>query len=223
MPLAGPIGGEVPRLLTPLLVLIACAVLTPSASAIRVATLPQTMSANPADALRTLTPDPETYDRATGCRRKPQPGMTALVEWLEHNAEGSSWGTFRCERWDDGGASLHAEGRAVDWHLDSRVPEQRSAGKRLIALLLATDAAGTPHALARRMGVQELIWDCSYWSAGMRDFSRYSACFTQRGQRRRRVDPTTAHLDHLHIGISKAGAARRTSFWRQGSRAARRS
>ena len=30
---------------------------------------------------------------------------------------------------------------------------------------------------------------------------------------RKRVDPTVGHRDHLHIGMSKAGAARRTSFW----------
>lgn len=66
------------------------------------------------------------------------------------------------------------------------------------------------------MGVQELIWDCSYWGAGMADFAKYPECFTKRGERRRRVNPTSAHLDHIHIGISKAGAARRTSWWRQG-------
>jgi hypothetical protein len=28
------------------------------------------------------------------------------------------------------------------------------------------------------------------------------------------VDPTIAHLDHIHIGLNKMGAARLTSFWR---------
>jgi hypothetical protein len=31
--------------------------------------------------------------------------------------------------------------------------------------------------------------------------------------RRRGVDPTVAHRNHIHIGLTKAGAMRRTSFW----------
>jgi hypothetical protein len=72
---------------------------------------------------------------------------------------------------------------------------------------------GLPHALARRMGVEEIIWDCSYWGAGMAEFRPYSPCFNANGERRKHVDPTVGHLDHLHIGMSKAGAAKRTSFW----------
>ena len=30
---------------------------------------------------------------------------------------------------------------------------------------------------------------------------------------RKRVDKTTAHRDHIHIGMTKAGANGRTSFW----------
>jgi hypothetical protein len=42
---------------------------------------------------------------------------------------------------------------------------------------------------------------------------KYSACFTERGRPRKRVDYTTAHKDHIHIGLSLAGARMRTSFW----------
>jgi hypothetical protein len=139
--------------------------------------------------------------------------MVALVGWLGRNVSGTSWGTYRCEKWGPHEASLHAENRAVDWHLDVRVPADRAAGRALIDLLLAPDRTGLPHALARRMGVEEIIWDCSYWGAGMDDFKPYSVCFNKLGERRRHVDPTTGHLDHLHIGMSKAGAARWTSFW----------
>lgn len=119
---------DVPRRLLLLLLLLGLlALASPNAHAIRSAALPQTVTQNPADHLAGLAPDPEQYDRASSCRRKPQPGMTAFVRWLDRHAEGSSWGTFRCEKWDDGGASLHAEGRAVDWHLDSRDPRQRRA------------------------------------------------------------------------------------------------
>jgi hypothetical protein len=139
--------------------------------------------------------------------------MVALVAWLGRNARGANWGTYRCERWGPREASLHAENRAVDWHLDVRVPADRAAARGLIEMLLAPDRTGLPHALARRMGVEEIIWDCSYWSAGMDEFKRYSACLNKNGDVRAHVDPTTAKRDQLHIGMSKAGAAKRTSFW----------
>lgn len=168
----------------------------------------------PADALKALPVEQSSYDPATRCTRTRRPGVERMVTWLRRNAEGVSWGTYRCELWGEGTASLHAEGRAIDWHLDSRVPAQRAAGKRLIQMLLATDAAGTPQALARRMGVQELIWDCSYWAAGMEDFRIYRPCFAKDGRTRRtRVNPTVGHMDHIHIGLTKAGAMARSSFW----------
>jgi hypothetical protein len=168
---------------------------------------------NPADRLAALPADPEDYDPATHCATTVRPGMVALVGWLQRNVAGENWGTYRCEKWGPHEASLHAENRAVDWHLDVRAPAQRAAGKALIEMLLAPDRTGLPHALARRMGIEEIIWDCSYWGAGMPDFKAYSPCLNKHGERRRRVDPTVGHLDHLHIGMSKAGAARRTSFW----------
>ena len=114
------------------------------------------------------------------------------------------WGSYRCEKWGKHQASLHAENRAIDWHLDVRAPADRRAAERLIRLLLAPDAAGNPQALARRMGVEELIWDCGYWGAGMTEFSQYSPCF-KRGRLRKHVNPTVAHRDHVHIGMTRRG------------------
>jgi hypothetical protein len=123
-------------------------------------------------------------------------------------------GTYRCERWGPHEASLHAEGRAVDWHLNAANPDDRREARRLIELFLAPDHVGTPRALARRMGLEEIIWDCSYWSAGMADFVAYRPCLSKHGEVRKHVSPTIAHRDHLHLGLSKDGAMRRTSFWR---------
>jgi len=169
---------------------------------------------NPADRLATLPPDPEQYDRATHCSRKPRPGVTSMVNWLQRNVRGVFWGSYRCEKWGAHEASLHAEGRAIDWHLDAADPGDAREARRLISYLLAPDLAGTPRALARRMGVEEIIWDCSYWAAGMEEFGPYSPCYSRHGRLRKRVDKTIAHRDHVHLGLSKAGAAGRTSFWR---------
>jgi hypothetical protein len=152
-------------------------------------------------------------DPAEECRKRPTPGALALVDWLERNARGESWGIMRCERWGGNRASLHAEGRAVDWHLDASRPADRRAARRLIDRWLATDSAGNAHALARRMGIQEIIWNCSSWWPGAEGMEKYSACLTEDGRPLRRVNRTTAHRDHIHIGLSWAGARKRTSFW----------
>jgi hypothetical protein len=200
-----------------LLLAVAVAALTLAvaapAGAFRLDTAPDAVAGNPADRLADLPADPEEYDPATHCSTTTRPGMVALVGWLGRHARGSNWGTYRCEKWGPHEASLHAENRAVDWHLDVTVPADRAAARDLIQLLLASDRLGLPHALARRMGVEEIIWDCSYWGAGMDDFKPYSPCLGKDGARRKHVDPTVGHLDHLHIGMSKAGAAKGTSFW----------
>jgi hypothetical protein len=168
---------------------------------------------NPAEHLAALPPDDERYDDATHCDAKRRPGATRMVRWLQSHAAGAFWGSYRCEKWGPRKASLHAEGRAIDWHLDAGTAAGRRDARTLIELLLAPDTAGTPHALARRMGVQELIWDCSYWRAGSDEFGRLSVCYSRKGVLKRRVDKTQAHRDHVHIGLSKAGGRALTSFW----------
>ena len=161
-----------------------------------------------------LPVDVEVYDAAERCHKREKPGVVRFAAWLERHAAGEFWGSYRCEKWGKRSASLHAENRAIDWHLDAGVAADRDAARLLIHTLLAPDRAGTPRALARRMGVEEIIWDCSYWGAGMEDFKRYSPCFDKRGRPKRRIDRTTAHRDHIHFGMSRAGAAAKTSFWR---------
>jgi hypothetical protein len=122
------------------------------------------------------------------CMRRARTGVLALQRWLEGNVRGVFWGSHRCEKWGKREASLHSENRAIDWHLDRSLRADARAAEKLIRLLLAPDSAGDAQALARRMGVEELIWDCGYWGAGMTEFTP-------------------------HIGMTKAGAAGRTSFW----------
>ena len=50
----------------------------------------------------------------------------------------------------------------------------------------------------------------------MPTFTKYAPCFDKRGKRRKGVSPTVAHLDHIHIGLTRAGAAAKTSFWTRG-------
>jgi hypothetical protein len=176
---------------------------------------------NPADRLVSTPIDEERYDRAARCTRRPPRGTRALEAWLGRNARGVSWGIMRCERLGEGW-SLHSEGRALDWHLDAARPRERAEADRLIALLLATDSAGNPRALARRMGVQEIIWNCRAWFAGSDELRPYRACYDEEGRRKRRVNRTVAHRDHVHLGLTRAGARAATSFWQAAAPAARR-
>src|SRR3954447_17225742 len=110
-------GEMLPRFATAM----AAAVLLLAAPASALVKLPATLASvpgNPAEKLVALPIEDSTYDPATHCSAKPRPGMVAFQRWLEGNAKGVSWGTYRCEMWGKHEASLHAEGRAIDWHLD---------------------------------------------------------------------------------------------------------
>ena len=168
---------------------------------------------NPADKLAKLPIEPYQYDTAKKCLKQPQKGTVALQTWLGANAGGVSWGIMRCEKWGPGSASLHAEGRALDWHLDVHNGRDRAEAKRLIDLWLAPDKNGNVHALARRMGIQELIWNCKGWFSGDGGLRPYSYCYDKNGKPRKGADDTNAHRNHIHIGLNWAGARMQTSFW----------
>jgi len=169
---------------------------------------------NPADALVDLPIEPSHYDKATRCASKVRPGMLELQHWLEANVRAPLLAPVRAPEHAAHEASLHAENRAIDWHLDASDKTDRRAARKLIELVLAADSVGNAQALARRMGVEELIWDCEYWGAGMSDFIPYQVCYSKKGKLKKDVNVTVAHRDHVHIGMTKAGAAAKTSFWR---------
>jgi hypothetical protein len=148
------------------------------------------------------------YDRTgTACARGPSEGARALLAELRARFQGRSGGIFNCRPVRGGSRlSLHGEGRAVDWMLNAGDPAQAAEAQRIVDWLLGPDAQGNAHALARRMGIQEIIWNRQIWSAG------------RAAQGWRPYGGVNPHTDHLHIGLNRAGAAMETSYWR--SRAA---
>ena len=172
------------------------------------------VAGNPADKLASLPIENYRYDDATHCVKRPQKGTVALEHWLAKNAGGVFWGDMRCEKWGKHSASLHAEGRAIDWHFDVHNAREKREAERLINLLLAPDRDGNMHALARRMGIQEIIWNCQGWFSGDGGMGPYSVCYDKKGRRKKNVDDTTAHRNHVHIGVNWAGARMQTSFWK---------
>jgi hypothetical protein len=141
--------------------------------------------------------DPTGQTCATG----PQAGATALRNELQRRFGGRGE-IFNCR--PVRGAkrlSLHGEGRAVDWYRNVADPAEAAEAQRILEWLLGTDAQGNEHALARRMGVQEIIWNRRIWTArrhaeGWRAYSG--------------VNP---HTDHIHIGLNWPGARMQTSHW----------
>lgn len=196
----------------------------PAAARLSVDTVFEEVADNPVEAMAGQPIDDPAYDRATRCVKQPTKGARALVAWLpEISPRGVNWGINRCERWGKHSASLHAEGRAVDWHLDVKSSADRAEAERVIRLLLAPDSDGNPHALARRLGVQGLIWNCQAWWGGD-TLVRYSPCNGKDGKLNPRVNPTIAHRDHIHLELNKSAARLQTSWWTDGpGRAAARS
>ena len=151
-----------------------------------------------------------SYDTAHKCRPRSTPGIRLLTGWMGRHFRGESWGVWRCERLDEDSRSLHSEGRALDWHLEANDKRDRRNAYFFISRLLATDANGNTNALARRMGIQEVIFNCQSWFSGSEGLGPYSACDDKH------VDRTTAHKNHVHIGMNWAGAKAITSFWKNG-------
>ena len=156
--------------------------------------------------------DRARYDWAHGCAHGAQRGTVALQRFMERFApRGESMGIFSC-RMTRGGSnySLHAEGRALDWHLSIHNRADREQAQRIITMLLGSGSNGGKAALARRIGVQEIIWDCRIFSMRSMHWKRSGLC-----PGGRRVSDTIAHRDHVHIGVNWHGARERTSFWRR--------
>jgi hypothetical protein len=198
----------------PLLALSACLIALGTATAAFAAPYGP-VAHNPADKLASKPIDDYRYDHAKRCVKHPSKGALAMVRWLERSGRGVFWGIMRCEKLSKRDYSLHSEGRAIDWHLDAHSATDRRAARRLILMLLATDAAGNTHALARRMGVQEIIWDCRSWWSGADRMGKYSVCYDDKGKRKKHVDETLGHMNHVHIGLNLPGARKQTSFWRR--------
>jgi hypothetical protein len=178
------------------------------------------LGSNPADSGKLINKPIEDheYDPGRKCDDDVQRGTKLMVKWLERHTRGELWGIFRCEKWGKGSYSVHAESRAIDWHMDARDNKEKKQAMALIRKrFLADDRLGNDAALARRMGIQGLIFDCKQWY-GWGGLGDYSYCFKKNGKRKNDLDPTQAHIDHIHIELNEKGARGKTSFWRSGIR-----
>ena len=152
-------------------------------------------------------PRPErlAYKAAEGCSGGPQKGTVKLRRFIDHWFIGHSLGIYNCRSIRGGsGWSVHAEGRALDWALDARRPKQARAARRIRRFFLSTATLGGRRSMARRFGLQQIIWNNHHWNAaqdkagGSHAGWHYCDC---------------NHVGHMHIEQRWAGALMRTSAY----------
>ncbi|MFL6167799.1 MAG: peptidoglycan-binding protein [Ornithinibacter sp.] len=135
------------------------------------------------------------YQKGTRCLTVNQPGPVAFAKLLNATYGAHVYGILRtC-------AAEHGEGRALDWMIDSRKPANMALANALTRWLVAPDAQGRPGAMARRFGINYIIFNRQQWRAWAPE--RGWAVYTG-------VSP---HTDHIHFSFNWDGAYKRTSWW----------
>jgi hypothetical protein len=164
----------------------------------------------PGVALPAEIDNPAFYEPQAICDPTPRPGAVALGQLLV-NTYGPA--TIYMPRGCTSSVSEHFDGRAVDWMRSVRDPAQKEMADAFVNWLLAPAADGTPHEMARRMGIMYIIWNnqmIRMYDPG-RGWTDYNGC----------MDPSRAgesldnscHRNHVHLSMSWDGAAGLTSWW----------
>jgi hypothetical protein len=141
------------------------------------------------------------YQAQTTCSPTAKPGVADFAgRLLRAYPTTRSLGIVRA--CSVGGTSEHKEGRAFDWGgLNAAKAADRDRVKRFTTWLFKTDRYGNRYAMARRLGIQYVIWNRHIWGS-------YAASSGWR-----RYTGANSHRDHVHISFTWAGARKKTSFW----------
>ena len=142
------------------------------------------------------------------CSPDPKPGAEKIAALIRATYVDSSdiWIPRDCSQ---GGRSEHKEGRAIDWMIAQRIPEQNAQAQSFLNWLLASDANGNEFAMARRLGIMYIGWGDEIWESYTGQWSELKGCYST-------PQPdydTYCHRDHIHLSLSWDGAAGQTSFW----------
>jgi hypothetical protein len=100
----------------------------------------------------------------------------------------------------------HDQGRAWDWGMDAGDAADVDKVNTVFAWLLATDHYGNRHAMARRLGINFMIWNrriIFLTPGGAKTWEPYSCDGSASG----------CHSNHVHFEMSWAGARRQTTWW----------
>jgi hypothetical protein len=140
------------------------------------------------------------YVPQTSCDPQWRKGVRAFRDLvIKTYPQTQDWGSLRdCT---DDGISEHLDGRAWDWKVNAKDPEEFAAATDLINWLLADGPEGEPAYYARRLGIMYIGYNHRIWGA-------YRA-----SEGWRKLSPSDPHTDHVHFSFSWQGAFGRTSFW----------
>jgi hypothetical protein len=149
-----------------------------------------------------------TYQGQYICDPATKPGTQRVADLIRatYTDSRSIWVPRECNQ---GGRSEHKEGRALDWMINSKIPEQNAQAESFLKWLLATDENGNEFAMARRLGVMYIGWGDEIWESYTQRWTELKGCYSTPQS----SYDTYCHRDHIHISFSWDGAAGQTSFW----------
>jgi hypothetical protein len=130
------------------------------------------------------------FEQQISCDPQTRPGVTAFALLVStHYARPTFSGARPCIDY----ASFHHDGRALDWPLNAGDPTDRQIADAVIVWL--TDDDGE---VAKRFGIEYLIWNGLIWNNNTAGWSFYTG---------------NPHTDHIHFSFTWDGAQMRTSWW----------
>lgn len=167
----------------------------------------------PVPAPKVLPPELDLAQRYQGhsvCDPVEKPGITALRKLLlDTYATPTFYSTRACAA---DPSSEHTEGRALDWMVTKRDPEQRAIAEAFLTWLLAPGSDGTPAVNARRMGIMYIGWDNQIWRGySPIGWGELKGC--NAATKKPKSFDTYCHRNHVHFSMTWDGAAGQTSYW----------
>jgi hypothetical protein len=158
------------------------------------------------------TLDPWPFAPDWYCEPETKPGVVAFRGVLRSHYDIGGSTSRDCDVTWSYEFSYHKMGLALDWRVDATDPYGWASGLSLLRWLLATDSEGNEFAIARRIGITQLIWHNRIWSAHNPTWRIYCDPRDDSGQRCI-SDPTARHDDHMHISFSLESGYLHTTFF----------
>lgn len=143
------------------------------------------------------------YEPQNTCDPSAKPGALRIDQIVKatYGADQYTWIPRGCEV---GGTSEHKEGRAIDWMVSVRDPQQRANAEAFLNWLLGPDQTGRPYGHALQLGVMYIGWHDRMWRGyGIeRGWQELKGCF---GKSDPKYD-NYCHRNHIHISLTRMGA-----------------
>ena len=118
--------------------------------------------------------------RPRAARRRPRPGVVRFIALAAAQRAGRLLGQLPLREVGKGSASLHAENRAVDWHLDVVRPGRQGArGAAHRAAARARQRSATRRRSRAAWASRRSSGTARTGAPGMTQFKQYSPCFKQ--------------------------------------------